>query len=84
MVDVSAVHGRKLEAVRCHASQFLGLSEGERDESWRAGGPRPLERLEARDRFYGALIGVRFGEPLCTDGPLELKIADWLEKKPRA
>ena len=76
VVDVSPVYERKLQAVRCHRSQLV---EPEREGSSRsAGGPHPLERMDARDRFYGAQLGVRFGEPLLAGGPSELKLDGWL------
>jgi len=61
IVDVSAHHAQKMDAVRCYASQFhreggdqvpTGISE-----------PDFLISLEARARHYGSLIGRTFGEP---------------------
>ena len=68
-VAIDAVRERKLAAVRCHASQFPA-DEDDAAGSFRSGGPRPLERLEARDRWYGALVGARFAEPFVALGPL--------------
>ena len=65
-VDISAVADRKLQAVRCYASQ-LGGAAGVRT------GLDPLQRAEARDRYFGALIGARAAEPYATDGPLALE-----------
>lgn len=79
IVDVTGVYDRKVQAVSCHRSQFVEPESQAAD--WRAGGPRPLERLEARDRFYGAQLGVRFGEPLLSAGPGELKPDGWLPSK---
>ena len=76
VVDVSSVYDQKSKAVRCHRSQFV--EPDSEAASWRAGGPHPLERLDARDRFYGAQLGVRFGEPLLSGGPSELKLDGWL------
>lgn len=68
VVDVTAVFARKLEAVRAHASQL---------HDPRAGGPRTsissedfLPALEAQARYFGALVGVRFGEAYVVEGPL--------------
>ena len=29
--------------------------------------------LESRDRYFGSMIGVKFGEPLIADQPLALR-----------
>jgi bacillithiol biosynthesis deacetylase BshB1 len=75
VVDVSAVWARKMEVVRCYASQF-GLD----------GKPGPLtnisakgfdRRLETRFAYWGARIGATYGEPfaveriLAIDDPVE-------------
>ncbi len=81
IVDVSRWHGRKLEAIRAHRSQFqLDGEEGGGDN----GGPETnvshrgfLEAVVARDRFYGSCIGVEYGEaflvrePPALDDPVE-------------
>jgi bacillithiol biosynthesis deacetylase BshB1 len=70
VVDISALYARKLEALRFHGSQFsrtasqygvipLGLDDY-------------LFGLESRDRFFGSLIGVKYGEAFCCDAPLSL------------
>jgi len=65
-VDIAAVADRKLEAVRCYASQ-IGGAAGVRT------GLDPLQRAEARDRYFGSRIGTRAAEPYATDGPLALE-----------
>lgn len=60
VVDVSAAWERKMEAVRCYASQVQPRAEGPQTL---VGSPLSLSSLEARDRFYGAQIGVTHGEP---------------------
>lgn len=63
VVDVSAVHDRKLAAVACHRSQF-------------GGDPTILTRslglgaFEVRDRYWGATVGVAHGEPYLLGGPV--------------
>lgn len=74
VVAIDRFRATKLEAVRCFESQF---GSGNADGPEPAGGPEPLERLEARDRFYGARIGQRFGEPLIERGPRELGLESW-------
>jgi bacillithiol biosynthesis deacetylase BshB1 len=55
VVDVSAFHERKLQAVRCYHSQFI---EGRPTTP-----PTFLDDLRDRDRFWGWAIGAMYGEP---------------------
>jgi N-acetylglucosamine malate deacetylase 1 len=70
VVDISEVFEKKLELLRVHRSQFSKTAE--------EFGVLPmglgdyLFALESRDRFFGALAGVRFGEALVVDQPLKL------------
>jgi N-acetylglucosamine malate deacetylase 1 len=71
VVDTSEVFERKLQLLRLHQSQFgktaeeFGvLAQGLGDY---------LFGLETRDRHYGSLVGVRFGEALITDRPVKLR-----------
>jgi bacillithiol biosynthesis deacetylase BshB1 len=61
VIDTSDVFERKLELLRTFESQFGEGIEGDF-----------LLRLEARDRYYGSLIGVRYGEPLVAHQPIPL------------
>lgn len=71
VVDISAVFERKMELLRLHHSQFSKTAE--------QFGVLPLGlgdylfSLESRDRFFGSLVGARFGEALVTDQPLKLQ-----------
>jgi hypothetical protein len=71
VVDISDVFERKLQLLRLHHSQF-----GKTAEEF---GVLPqglgdyLFGLETRDRHYGSLVGVRFGEALVTDRPVKLR-----------
>lgn len=71
VVDISEVFEKKLELLRVHRSQFSKTAE--------EFGVLPmglgdyLFALESRDRFFGSLAGVRFGEALVIDQPLKLK-----------
>lgn len=60
IVDTSAVAQRKFEAARCYASQF-GREAGATETLINS--PLALATLEARDRYYGAMLGVTHGEP---------------------
>jgi bacillithiol biosynthesis deacetylase BshB1 len=71
VVDTSAVFQRKLGLMRIHRTQFskpaeeLGLLP--------MGLGDYLYGLESRDRFFGSLIGTRFGEGIMIDRPLTLQ-----------
>lgn len=77
VVDVSDQFERKMEAVRCYASQF--------DDAIRAGEIHPTgrpfyERVETEHRHYGSLIRRPYGEPFWTeetvrvDDPVEMGV----------
>lgn len=53
IVDVSADLTAKVEALRCYTSQFVANPKN----------AHLLEDVEIQARYWGALIGVRFGEP---------------------
>lgn len=64
IVDISDAHDRKMKAIRAYESQF------HRPERAAAAAdqtlisrPEFLDFIEARDRRYGAQIGVKYGEP---------------------
>jgi bacillithiol biosynthesis deacetylase BshB1 len=63
VVDVSDVYERKLAAVRCHASQLGGGATPLTQ-------PLGLEAFTVRDRYWGATIGVRYGEPYRLGAPV--------------
>jgi LmbE family N-acetylglucosaminyl deacetylase len=64
IVDVSAQHARKIEAIQAYRTQFGGVG-AEEPEAARTLISRPafLERIETRALQFGAQIGVRHGEP---------------------
>ena len=61
IVDIDGFHERKMEAVRCFASQIFQNESSE--PATQISQPGFLMRLEARARHYGSLIGRSFGEP---------------------
>ena len=70
VVDVSADHETKLDAVRCYRSQFaVDGRPVEGDETFIAR-PDFLQFVEARARTYGDLAGVRYAEPFLVRGTL--------------
>lgn len=55
---------KKLESVRCYASQFAGANQA--GEIFPTGQPL-LERVETQTRHYGSLIREPYGEPFYTE-----------------
>ncbi|HEU0175304.1 MAG TPA: bacillithiol biosynthesis deacetylase BshB1 [Blastocatellia bacterium] len=60
IVDISETSERKWEAIRAHASQFFNPQATEPQS--RVSAQAFLSEIEARDRYFGALIGVERGE----------------------
>ncbi|MEW6074159.1 MAG: bacillithiol biosynthesis deacetylase BshB1 [Planctomycetota bacterium] len=69
VVDVGAVWERKVELIRCYASQLTPAHPGD-DGSHFLFGADLLARAETRARYWGERIGRRYGEPLWHAGPL--------------
>jgi bacillithiol biosynthesis deacetylase BshB1 len=63
VVDISDVFERKLEAVRCYASQFDGSTQA--GEVYPNGEPL-YDIVRHQAAHYGSLIRVRYGEPFYT------------------
>ena len=61
IVDISETFERKWEAIRAHASQFFDPQSVEPQS--RVSTNEFLREMEARDRYFGAMIGVEYGEP---------------------
>lgn len=60
IVDISAASERKWEAIRAHGSQFFNPQATEAQS--RVSTQFFLNEIEARDRYFGAMIGVERGE----------------------
>jgi bacillithiol biosynthesis deacetylase BshB1 len=71
VVDISAVVEQKAQAISAYASQ-LGLGRPADRPLTLIGSPLTVEAFEARDRYHGAMIGVRAGEPYRLRGVLGL------------
>ena len=63
VVDVSDVFERKMEAIRCYASQFDGVTQA--GEVYPNGEPL-YDIVRHQAAHYGSLIRVRYGEPFFT------------------
>src|SRR5215468_1171993 len=60
IVDISGASDRKWEAIRAHASQFFNPQATEPES--RVSAQAFLSEMEARERYFGAMIGVERGE----------------------
>ncbi len=60
IVDISETFERKWEAIRAHQSQFFNPDSDE--PQTRVSTQGFLREMESRDRYFGALIGVEYGE----------------------
>lgn len=71
VVDISEEFERKLEAVRCYASQFEGALQA--GEVYPTGAPL-YEVIREQAAYYGSLIRRRYGEPYFT--PETMRVDD--------
>jgi LmbE family N-acetylglucosaminyl deacetylase len=69
VIDITPVWERKVELVRCYASQLAPSDARDRGQHFLFGADI-LGRMETRARFFGERIGRRYGEPLLSSGPL--------------
>jgi N-acetylglucosamine malate deacetylase 1 len=60
IVDISEARERKWEAIRAHASQFHNPRSTQPQS--RVSTEAFLREMDARDRYFGALIGAEYGE----------------------
>ncbi len=60
IVDISEAFERKWEAIRAHASQFFNPQSDELPT--RVSTSDFLREMDARDRYFGAMLGVEYGE----------------------
>ena len=70
VLDISDVWDLRIAAVRCYASQLH--DPGSEGPATNISSPDFLDRLAARFRHYGSLIGTRYGEPYYTAAPVPL------------
>lgn len=71
IVDVTDFFDRKMESVRAYRSQFHNPDYP--GEETYISSPDFLESIEVRARFFGGLIGVRYGEPFFSPDPLSVE-----------
>ena len=81
VIDVSEHWETKRRAILAHKTQVV--REGPDARATQLNHPDFFERIEARMRHYGGMIGVRLGEPLWSDGPVGARSLDMLFGAPR-
>jgi len=69
VVGIDDVWSRKVELIRCYASQIDPAGPEDRGEHFLFGADI-LGRAETKARYWGERIGCRYGEPLLHRGPL--------------
>jgi bacillithiol biosynthesis deacetylase BshB1 len=69
VVDVTPVWERKVELVRCYASQLEPAGAEDKGEHFLYGADI-LRRMETKARTWGERVGVAWGEPLLAHGPI--------------
>lgn len=67
VVNITSAHTKKMEAIRAFASQFHDPNRHEPETLLSS--ERFLRDIEARDRHYGMMIGVEFGEGFISRRP---------------
>jgi hypothetical protein len=70
VVNTTHVFPLKLDLLRIHRSQFEKTAEEFGVIAHGVGDY--LFGLESRDRYFGSLVGARFGEALVADQPIRL------------
>jgi bacillithiol biosynthesis deacetylase BshB1 len=71
VVDVAAYYEAKRAALAAHASQFR-RDPGDPHRT-PISDPGYLAAIEARDRYYGRLVGAEYGEPFDETGPVAVR-----------
>src|SRR5579885_2740553 len=81
VVDISEVFEEKMKAILSYRSQFhqepavesAGSGQPKKEPHTMISTPYALETLATMCRYYGAMIGARYGEPFLMREPLELR-----------
>ncbi|MCJ7681143.1 MAG: bacillithiol biosynthesis deacetylase BshB1 [Candidatus Aminicenantes bacterium] len=73
IVDITDFHERKKESILAYKSQFYHREKSEfGSEDTLVSKPEFLDRIETRDKQYGAHIGVKYGEPFLVREAIKL------------
>ena len=71
VVDITEYYNEKIEAVKSYRSQFEKTASEQ--DIIPIGIGDYLFHIESRDRFYGSLINVKYGEAFISEEPLNIK-----------
>jgi bacillithiol biosynthesis deacetylase BshB1 len=86
VVDISPVYDRRLAAIRAFRSQFWNPESNE--PPTRIASPEFLDQIEGRARYFGFLIGAKYGEaftsaePIAVSRPVEIFGRERWENRP--
>jgi len=69
IVDITETYNDKRAAITCYASQVTPPKSG---PGTLLAQPLSLTAMEARDKYYGAMIGKQYGEPFLVRNTIEL------------
>lgn len=73
IVDISDHHEQKMKSILAYKSQFHNQNKVEfGDEETLISKPEFLDKIETRDKQYGAYIGVKYGEPFLVREAIKL------------
>jgi len=64
VVDVTGYHEKKIEAIKCYASQLH--TDKSNEPKTNLSRPGFISKLEARAMYFGSSIGTEYGEPFLT------------------
>ena len=72
-IDITNTVEKKMEAIRAYSSQVYIPGKAKTNESQtRLSRPEFLEELDARARYFGSIIGVKYAEAFLSIEPLEI------------
>ena len=69
VMDISSVWQKKMETLKCYGSQIVYSGKGVKTA---LNNPDFLRFIEIKAAWYGAMIGVKYGEGFCSNGPVPI------------
>ncbi len=78
VVDIGPVWERKVEVIRCYATQLQPRDSQDQGQHFLFGADI-LGRAETKARYYGERISRAYGEPLFHAGPLDAEAWGWFQ-----
>jgi len=76
IIDITDVFEKKMKVIECYKSQFFNPAENFKARETLLSTPDFKEYLVARARFFGEMIGRKYGEPFLTLSPIGLNGID--------